>query len=47
MGRFFRRFMLILCAIAFAALGGWATTDHFLALTAAGASFSALVLSAV
>ena len=46
MGRFFRRFMLILCAIAFAAFGGWATTDHFMALTAAGASFSSIFLAA-
>jgi hypothetical protein len=46
MGRFFRRFVLILCAIAFAALGGWSTTDHFLAMAAAAASFSALVLAA-
>ena len=46
MGRFFRRFMLILCAIAFAAFGGWATTDHFMALAAAGASFSSIFLAA-
>jgi hypothetical protein len=45
MGRFLRRFTLILCAIAFAALGAYGTPDHMLALCAAGASFSALLLA--
>jgi len=46
MGRFLRRFVLILCAIAFAALGGWHTADHMIAMCAAAASFSALLLAA-
>lgn len=44
--RFLRRFVLIVCAIAFAALGGWGTTDHMLALLMATASFSAVVMAA-
>ena len=41
-----RRFVLFVCAIGFAAFGGWATGDHWLALSAAVASFSSIVLAA-
>jgi hypothetical protein len=45
MGRFLRRFVLILCAIAFAAVGGWGTPDHLVAACSGVAAFSAIVLA--
>ena len=44
--RFLRKLVLLLCALAFLALGAYGSSDHLIALCAAAAAFSSVVLAA-
>jgi hypothetical protein len=46
MGRFFRKLVLFGCAIAFAVIGAYGSTDHWFALCAGAAALSSVVLAA-
>ena len=45
MGRFFKKLVLFLCAIAFAVIGAYGSTDHWFALCAGAAALSSIFLA--